>query len=343
MKLSNAIKGLLCGAACAASGSVMAQGAVIPITRSGRSFLLRRAAPPISWAASSRCRSGNCSKQQIISDNRPGAAGNIGMEYAARATPDGYTLYQGNVGTLTINPNIYKTLPVKPLQDFAPITQVVDVPGSLVIHPSLPVKSVAELIKFAKARPGQLNFGSPGAGSANRLEMENFMLETGIKMVHIPYKGGAGPAAIGLISGETQLMFVTLSSAVTFIQSGKLRALGVVAPKRVDAVPNIPTMAEQGFKNMTVGSWQGLLAPAGTPKPIIDKLYAAIIKVMAMPEVKEQPRKRWRRRSHQQISRGLSRIHETGLRALGQSRQGDRHHGRLSHAPPPGQVFPAAA
>jgi tripartite-type tricarboxylate transporter receptor subunit TctC len=286
MKLSNVINGLLCGAACVASAGVMAQGAdypsrpvrqVIPFAPGGASdYVGRIIAVPL----------GKLLKQQIISDNRPGAAGNIGMEYAARATPDGYTLYQGNVGTLTINPNIYKALPVKPLQDFAPITQVVDVPGSLVIHPSLPVKSVAELIKFAKARPGQLNFGSPGAGSANRLEMENFMLDTGIKMVHIPYKGGAGPAAIGLISGETQLMFVTLSSAVTFIQSGKLRALGVVAPKRVAAVPNIPTMAEQGFKTMTVGSWQGLLAPAGTPKPIIDKLYAAIIKVMDMPEVK---------------------------------------------------------
>lgn len=285
MKLSNAIKVLLCGAACAAAGSVMAQGAypnhpirqVIPFAPGGASdFVGRIIAVPL----------GKLLGQQIISDNRAGAAGNIGMESAARAAPDGYTLYQGNVGTLTINPNIYKVLSVKPLKDFAPITQVVDVPGSLVIHPSLPVKSVAELIKFAKARPGQLNFGSPGAGSANRLEMENFMLETGIKMVHIPYKGGAGPAAIGLISGETQLMFVTLSSAVTFIQSGKLRALGVVAPKRVEVVPNVPTMAEQGFKNMTVGSWQGLLAPAGTPKPIIDKLYAAIIKVMAMPDVK---------------------------------------------------------
>jgi len=266
----------------------MAQGAnypnrairqVIPFAPGGASdFVGRIIAVPL----------GKLLGQQLISDNRPGAAGNIGMEFAAHAAPDGYTLYQGNVGTLTINPNIYKVLSVKPLQDFAPITQVVDVPGSLVIHPSLPVKSVPELIKFAKARPGQLNFGSPGAGSANRLEMESFMLETGIKMVHIPYKGGAGPAAIGLISGETQLMFVTLSSAITFIQSGKLRGLGVVAPKRVDAVPNIPTMAEQGFPNMTVGSWQGLLAPAGTPKPIIDKLYAAIIKVMAMPDVKNR-------------------------------------------------------
>jgi len=252
---------------------------VIPFAPGGASdFVGRIVAQPL----------GQVLGQQILSDNRPGAAGNIGMENAARAAPDGYTLYQGNIGTLAINPAIYTKLPINPLRDFQPISLVVDVPGSLVIHPSLPVKSVNELIALAKKRPGDLNFGSPGAGSANRLEMEAFMLDTGIKMVHIPYKGGAGPAIIGLISGETQLMFVTLSSAITFIQSGKLRGLGVVAPQRVAAVKDIPTMAEQGFPSMTVGSWQGLLAPAGTPKPIIDKLYAATIKVMAMPEVKEK-------------------------------------------------------
>jgi len=288
LKLSNGINVLLCAAACVAPAGVMAQGGdypnrpvrqVIPFAPGGASdFVGRIIAAPL----------GTLLKQQIISDNRPGAAGNIGMEYASRAAPDGYTLYQGNVGTLTINPNIYKVLKVKPLKDFAPITQVVDVPGSLVIHPSLPVRNVKELIALAKKRPGELNFGSPGAGSANRMEMEGLILETGIKMVHIPYKGGAGPAVIGLISGETQLMFTTLSSSINFIKSGKLRGLGVVAPQRVDAVKDIPTMAEQGFPSMIVGSWQGLLAPAGTPRPIIDKLYAALIKVMALPEVKNR-------------------------------------------------------
>ncbi len=289
MKLSNGINILLCGAACLAATGAMAQGAadyparpvrqVIPFSPGGASdFVGRIVAAPL----------GKLLGQQIISDNRPGAAGNIGMEYAARAAPDGYTLYQGNVGTLTINPNIYKVLQVKPLQDFAPITQVVDVPGSLVVHPSLPVKNIKELIALAKRRPGELNFGSPGAGSANRMEMEGFLLDAHIKMVHIPYKGGAGPAVIGLISGETQLMFTTLSSSISFIKNGKLRGLGVVAPQRVDAVKDIPTMTEQGFPSMTVGSWQGLLAPAGTPQPIIDKLYAALIKVMALPEVKDR-------------------------------------------------------
>jgi len=289
MKLSNGISILLCGSALLAAGSAAAQtGAdypsrpirqVIPFAPGGASdYVGRIIAVPL----------GKLLGQQIISDNRPGAAGNIGMEFAARAAPDGYTLYQGNVGTLTINPNIYKVLQVKPLQDFAPITQVVDVPGSLIAHPSLPVKNIKELIALAKRRPGELNFGSPGAGSANRMEMEGFMLDAKLNMVHIPYKGGAGPAVIGLISGETQLMFTTLSSSINFIKNGKLRGLAVVAPQRVDAVKDIPTMAEQGFPSMTVGSWQGLLAPAGTPKPVIDKLYAAIIKVMAMPDVKDR-------------------------------------------------------
>ena len=289
MKLSNGISILLCGSALIAAGSAAAQtGAdypsrairqVIPFAPGGASdYVGRIIAVPL----------GKLLGQQIISDNRPGAAGNIGMEFAARAAPDGYTLYQGNVGTLTINPNIYKVLQVKPLQDFTPITQVVDVPGSLIAHPSLPVKNIKELIALAKRRPGELNFGSPGAGSANRMEMEGFMLDAKLNMVHIPYKGGAGPAVIGLISGETQLMFTTLSSSISFIKSGKLRGLGVVAPQRVDAVKDIPTMAEQGFPSMTVGSRQGLLAPAGTPKPVIDKLYAAIIKVMAMPDVKDR-------------------------------------------------------
>jgi tripartite-type tricarboxylate transporter receptor subunit TctC len=290
MKLAKGIKFMLCGAvAWSFAGGALAQGAadypnrtirqVIPFAPGGASdFVGRIIAIPLSKLLG----------QQIISDNRPGAAGNIGMEFAARAAPDGYTLYQGNVGTLTINPNIYKVLTTKPLQDFAPVTQVVDVPGSLIAHPSLPVKNVKELVALAKRRPGELNFGSPGAGSANRMEMEGLILEAKIKMVHIPYKGGAGPAVIGLISGETQLMFTTLSSSINFIKNGKVRGLAVVAPERVEAVRNIPTMAEQGFPSMTVGSWQGLLAPAGTPKPIIDKLYAAITKVMAMPEVKDR-------------------------------------------------------
>ena len=226
--------------------------------------------------------------QQLVIDNRTGAAGNIGVEVAARASPDGYTTLLGNIGTMAINPGLYLKFPIKPATDLIAITQVVDVPGSLVVHPSLPVNNVKELIDYAKARQGQLNFGSPGTGSANQLEMEFFMRSTGIKMTHIPYKGGAGPAAIALLGNEVQLMFVTLSSSISFVKQGRMRALGIVAPKRVAAIADVPTMAESGFPGMTVGSWQGVFVPKGSPREVVKKLYAVVIKVMEDANVKKR-------------------------------------------------------
>jgi len=226
--------------------------------------------------------------QQVVIDNRAGAAGNIGVEVAARANPDGYTLLLGNIGTMAINPSLYLKFPIKPVNDLVGITQVVDVPGSLVVHPSLPANNVKELIDYAKANQGKLNFGSPGTGSANQLEMEFFMRATGIKMTHIPYKGGAGPAAIALLGNEVQLMFVTLSSSITFVKQGRLRALGVVAPKRIAAVPDVPTMVENGFPTMTIGSWQGVFVPKGAPRDVVKQLYAAVIKTMDDATVKKR-------------------------------------------------------
>ena len=226
--------------------------------------------------------------QQVVIDNRAGAAGNIGVEVAARANPDGYTLLLGNIGTMAINPSLYLKFPIKPVNDLVGITQVVDVPGSLVVHPSLPVNNVKELVDYAKANQGKLNFGSPGTGSANQLEMEFFMRATGIKMTHIPYKGGAGPAAIALLGNEVQLMFVTLSSSITFVKQGRLRALGVVAPKRIAAVPDVPTMVENGFPTMTIGSWQGVFVPKGAPRDVVKQLYAAVIKTMDDATVKKR-------------------------------------------------------
>ena len=226
--------------------------------------------------------------QQVIVDYRAGAAGNIGMEVAARATPDGYTIFLGNIGTLAINPHMYRTLKVDPLRDFLPVTLVVDVPGALVAHPSLPVKTAKDLVAFAKARPGQLNFGSAGPGSVNRLDMEIFMKLAGVKMVHVPYKGGAGQAVAGLVSGEVATGFVTLSSAVGFIKDKRLRALGVVAPQRIATVSDVPTLAEQGFPSMTSGSWQGVLVPAGTPRPIVDRLFRDVNAVMALADTREK-------------------------------------------------------
>jgi tripartite-type tricarboxylate transporter receptor subunit TctC len=226
--------------------------------------------------------------QQVVIDNRTGAAGNIGVEVAARANPDGYTILLGNVGTMAINPGLYVKFAIKPVNDLIAITQVVDVPGSLVVHPSLPVNNVKELVAYAKVRQGQLNFGSPGTGSANQLEMEFFMRATGIRMTHVPYKGGAGPAAIALLGNEVQLMFVTLSSSISFIKQGRMRALGIVAPKRVVAVADVPTMAEAGFPSMTVGSWQGVFVPKGAPRDIVKKLHTVVVKVMEDANVKKR-------------------------------------------------------
>ena len=226
--------------------------------------------------------------QQVVIDNRTGAAGNIGVEVAARANPDGYTALLGNVGTMAVNPSLYVKFPIKPVIDLIAITQVVDVPGSLVVHPSLPVNNVKELIDYVKTRQGQLNFGSPGTGSANQLEMEFFMRATGIRMTHIPYKGGAGPAAIALLGNEVQLMFVTLSSSISFVKQGRMRALGIVAPKRVAAIADVPTMAEMGFPGMTVGSWQGVFVPKGTPREIVKKLHAVLVNVMEDAGVKKR-------------------------------------------------------
>jgi tripartite-type tricarboxylate transporter receptor subunit TctC len=210
--------------------------------------------------------------QQLVVDNRSGAAGNIGVEVSARANPDGYTILLGNVGTMAINPNVYLKFPVKPLKDLEPVTQVVDVPGCLVVHPSLPPKNLKELVSYLKANPNKLNYGSPAPSSANRLEMAMFLMRTGTQATHVNYKGGAGPAMIGLLGGEVQMMFVTFSSAVNFVKQGKIRMLAVISPERVSALSDVPTMREQGF-DMVVGSWQGIYVPKGTPKPIIDKLF----------------------------------------------------------------------
>lgn len=211
-------------------------------------------------------------KQQVVVDNRPGAAGNIGVEVGARASPDGYTFILGNVGTMAINPVYYTKFQFKPLTDLIPITQLVDVPGSLVVNPTLPAKSVKELVAYMKANPNKLNFGSPTASSANSLEARIFLNATGTTATEVPYKGGAGPATVGLLANEVQFMFATFSSTLTFVKQGRLRMLAIVAPERSTAMPDIPTMREQGF-DMTVGSWQGLFVPKGTPAPVVNTLF----------------------------------------------------------------------
>lgn len=222
--------------------------------------------------------------QQVVVDNRAGAAGNIGVEVAARAQPDGYNFLLGNVGTMAINPNYYTKFPVQAPRDLVGITQVVDVPGCFVVHPSLPVKSAKEMVAYLKANPGKLNYGSPAPSSANRLEMEMFLHSTGTKAVQINYKGGAGPAVIGLLANEVQTMFVTYSSAVGFAKAGRIRMIGVITPQRIAQTPDVPTMREQGF-DMVVGSWQGIYVPKGTPTAVTGRLFKAAHEAMKNPDV----------------------------------------------------------
>ena len=227
--------------------------------------------------------------QQVVIENRPGASGNIGVEAAARSAPDGYTIFLGNVGSIAINPGVFPKLAADPLKDLVAVTQVVDVPGVLVAHPAFPPNSVKEFVAYAKANPGKVNYASPGSGSQNRLEMEKLRNAAGgLNMVHVPYKGGAGPAVSALVAGETHLMFVTASSAMPMIKSGRLKVLAVAAPKRLEPLPDVPTMSEAGYPAFETGSWQGIFVPAGTPKEVVDRLYAASVKTMQSREVRER-------------------------------------------------------
>ena len=223
-------------------------------------------------------------KQQVVVDNRGGAAGNIGVEMAVRATPDGYTFLLGNIGTMAINPNYYTRFPYRPLKDLVPVTQVVDVPSALAVHPSLPVKNLKELIAHLKAHPGKLNYGAAAPSSASTLEMIAFLRATGTDAVMVPYKGGAGPAVIGAMANEVQVIMLTFSSIVNFAKQGRLRMVAVIQPERNPALPEVPTMREQGI-NQTVGSWQGLFVPRGTPQAVVSRLYKAGIEMMRNPQV----------------------------------------------------------
>jgi tripartite-type tricarboxylate transporter receptor subunit TctC len=223
--------------------------------------------------------------EQVVIDNRTGASGNIGVEIAARAPADGYTMLLGNVGTMVINPNFFEKFPIKPMRDLIGISLVVDVPGAFAVHPAVPAKNVAEFIQFAKSKPGQLNYGSSGAVSAQRLAFEFFMSKSGIKLVHVPYKGGAGGATTGVLTGEVSATMVTVASFVNHHKSGKARVIAVIAPKRTEALPEVQTMIEAGFPELTLGSWQGMYVPQGTPRPIVDRLYGVLMKTLHDPEV----------------------------------------------------------
>lgn len=225
--------------------------------------------------------------QSVVVDNRAGAGGNIGGQAAAKATPDGHTLFMGTVGTHAINASLYKKMPFDPVKDFAPLTRVANVPNLLVANPAQPYKSVKDLIAYAKANPGKVNFGSSGNGSSIHLSGELFKSLAKVDMQHVPYKGSA-PAVTDLLGNQIGIMFDNMPSAIQHVRSGKLVPLAVTTAKRSPELPNVPTIAEAGVPGYEATSWFGMFAPAGTPAPVLAKLNAAIVKVLAQPDVKKK-------------------------------------------------------
>ncbi|MBR1209450.1 tripartite tricarboxylate transporter substrate binding protein [Bradyrhizobium sp. JYMT SZCCT0180] len=225
--------------------------------------------------------------EKVVVDNRPGAGGTIGTKAVAKSDPDGYTLVLGYTGTLAIGPSLYKSAGYDPRKDFAPIGLIGNAPNSLVVHPSFPAKTVAELIAHAKLNPGKVNFGSAGAGTVSHITGEYFARTAGITLVHIPYKG-TGPALTDLLGGHIPMAFAPIPASHPNVSAGKLRALAVTSTTRSSLLPDVPTMAEAGLAGFDASLYYGLAAPAGTPRPIIDKLNKVLRDALGSDEVKRQ-------------------------------------------------------
>ena len=225
--------------------------------------------------------------QQVVVDNRSGAAGTIGAQIAAKATPDGYTIFACNIASLAISPALYKKLGYDPEADFTPIGLVGSNPNALAIHPSIPAASVAEFVAHVKSRPGKLNYGSAGIGTSPQLSMELFKMTAGIDLVHVPYKGG-GPLLVALIGGEVQSLFGTVPLLIGSGRTGKVRILGVTSKTRAPDLPDVPTIAESGMPGFEVVSWQGLCTPAGVPKPALARLRAGLAAALTLPDARKR-------------------------------------------------------
>jgi tripartite-type tricarboxylate transporter receptor subunit TctC len=225
--------------------------------------------------------------QQVIVENKPGANGTIGSEFVAKSAPDGYTLLVGTMGTHGINASLYRKLPYDTVNDFAPITALITSPMMLLVHPSIPARSVREFIALAKARPGQITFSSAGTGSVGHLAGELLNSVAQVKLVHVPYRG-SGPATIDLLSGQVQAMLGSPAATFNYVKTGRVRALAVTSIKRTPFMPEIPTLAESGLRDYDVTTWYGFWAPARTPKVLVQKLHAEVVRMLALPEIRQQ-------------------------------------------------------
>ena len=225
--------------------------------------------------------------QQVVIENRPGAGGNVAAEAVAKSAPDGYTWLLGNNSILATNQSLYRSLGYDPVKDFAPVSLVAVQPNILVVNPQLPVKSVTELVAYARRYPGKLNYASSGSGAAAHLAGELFKTMTGVDLVHVAYKG-AQPALTDLIAGQVQVMFATSASAIPFIHAGKLRALAVTTARRSASVPDLPTVSEAGVPGFEAITWHGVVVPAATPRPLVERLNRDIVGALAQPDLRER-------------------------------------------------------
>jgi len=254
---------------------------IVPFAPGGASdFVARNIQPGVSQILG----------QQMVIDNRVGASGVVGTEAAARAAPDGYTAFLANVGTISINPAVFSNMHVKPDKELAPVSICADTPSILITRADFPANSVGELVAYVKANQGKVTFASPGSSTLNRLEMEVFKKDAGLQMVHVPYKGGAAPAVTDVLAGHVDVMFTTISSAMELVRQRKVKALAVTTKERMADLPELPTMYELGWKNLVTSSWQGVLVPTGTPRPIVEKLRNAIASILAEPEIQQRMR-----------------------------------------------------
>jgi len=225
--------------------------------------------------------------QPVVIENRPGASGNIAAEFVARAPADGYTIYLAQIVAVSISPSLFSKLPYDPVRDFAPVSLIATGPNLLVVHPALPVKSVKDLVALARSRPGAMSYASAGSGTAIHLAAEMFKVAAGIDLVHVPYKGSS-PAGIDLMAGQVSFMFDSAPPVMNFVKNGRMRLLAVTSARRSALMPDVPTLAESGLPGFDFSTWWGLMAPANTPRPIVDRLNAELGRTLKLPDVRER-------------------------------------------------------